>query len=222
VFLVTEFIESVNLHTALSMQQPTLSEIVALGKALASATSAIHALGFIHRDIKPKNILIPIAEAGLSFQDAQVVDLACCAALSEASPRNPSHTPPGRWSGTADYMPPEQILGRCQSAASDVFGIAATLFECIYSRSIAWRSPRMIGCDVQTAIGTIYREIPVGRLTIDIEIPDSPKVGDKITSVLETALRADASKRQQSSLELLLALSDCTVAESPCVSEPES
>lgn len=89
-----------------------LSEVLYLGLHLCSAVHYLHGHGLLHLDLKPSNI---IAEGGV----AKVLDLSIA-------------RPPGRGHagvGTRVYMAPEQARGGLLSAATDVWGIGAVLFE---------------------------------------------------------------------------------------------
>jgi predicted Ser/Thr protein kinase len=90
-------------------------QVAELASALASALAAVHAAGVVHRDVTPANVLIGrsgpmLIDFGLSHQqdDARV-------------------TRTGLVSGTAGYVAPEVIDGGEPTAASDDWGLAATL-----------------------------------------------------------------------------------------------
>lgn len=89
-------------------------EIAHLGLQLCSALACLHGEGIVHRDIKPSNI---IGEAGR----ARLIDLGLAAPFGDAKPGL------GTWS----YMAPEQTTGVNLGPATDVWGLGATLFECI-------------------------------------------------------------------------------------------
>ncbi len=89
-----------------------LSDVLYLGLHLCSALHYLHGHGLLHLDVKPSNI---ISESGV----AKVLDLSIA-------------RPPGRGHagvGTRVYMAPEQARGGLLSAATDVWGIGAVLFE---------------------------------------------------------------------------------------------
>jgi serine/threonine protein kinase len=90
----------------------SVPELAQLGLHLCSAIGYLHGHGVLHLDLKPSNV---IAECGR----AKLID------LSVARPPGPAH--PGI--GTHWYMSPEQARGGELSAAADVWGIGAVLFE---------------------------------------------------------------------------------------------
>ena len=83
-----------------------------LGLHLGSAVRYLHGQGFLHLDLKPSNV---IAEAGR----AKLID------LSLARPPGDAHAGDGTW----QYLSPEQARGGNLTAAADVWGIGAVLFE---------------------------------------------------------------------------------------------
>jgi serine/threonine protein kinase len=90
----------------------TVEDLAHLGRHLCSAVHYLHGEGVLHLDIRPANVM---AEGGI----VKLID------LSLAGPPGPGR----RGRGTRDYMAPEQALGDELSAATDVWGIGATMYE---------------------------------------------------------------------------------------------
>ncbi len=90
-----------------------LDDIAFLGLHLCSAVHYLHRHGFLHLDLKPSNI---VSERQL----AKVLD------LSLARPPGKSRK---KGVGTRQYMAPEQARGGLLTAATDIWGIGAVLFE---------------------------------------------------------------------------------------------
>jgi eukaryotic-like serine/threonine-protein kinase len=117
-YLVMELIEGPTLRSVVADRgalPPT--DVCALGIQLARALEAAHARGILHRDVKPGNVLR--GPGGLwklaDFGVAHVPD-------SEA-------TICGQFLGTPAYAAPEALTLGQFSPASDVYGLAATLYE---------------------------------------------------------------------------------------------
>ena len=87
---------------------------------VGGALGAIHAVGLVHRDIKPGNILLDEADV------AHVIDFGL-AKDSQAS----ALTRPGQAVGSLDYMAPEQIRGEDVSAATDIYALGCMIHECL-------------------------------------------------------------------------------------------
>ncbi len=92
---------------------------------VADALFHAHRRGLLHRDVKPGNVLVhPDGELALA-------DFGLSKVVGEQS-RSLSRA--GGFMGTLQYAAPEQALGRDPSPASDLYGLGATLFECITGR----------------------------------------------------------------------------------------
>ncbi|MCA9712741.1 MAG: serine/threonine protein kinase, partial [Myxococcales bacterium] len=125
-FLVMELVEGHPLGEWLAQQRRHWTAVVDVFIAVGEGLSAIHAAGLVHRDVKPRNIVI--TDDGR----AKLVDLgiATAAQLDDPSmerPTSPGDVPMGTWG----YMAPEQWAGRA-SAHSDQFGFCVTLYEALH------------------------------------------------------------------------------------------
>jgi len=97
----------------------TLDVLEQAGRALQAA----HARGFVHRDVKPGNILL--AEDGT----VRLTDFGIAKAASAAPV-----TASGMVMGTAHYIAPEQAKGLEARPASDVYSLAVVGYECLAGR----------------------------------------------------------------------------------------
>jgi len=118
-WLIMQFIPSITLAAVLEEAGPLEpGEAAQVGAEVASALTAAHAVGIVHRDVKPRNILI--AEDG----KALISDFGIAHALGDAT-----LTTRGMIHGTPAYLAPEVARGGEADFASDVFSLGATLYS---------------------------------------------------------------------------------------------
>ncbi len=92
------------------------------------ALSAIHDLGFIHRDIKPDNLLVIEQEGGRLW--TKLLDFGIARSM-DMGPDGERLTSAGSVMGTPEYVSPEQIRGRDVDGRADLYAVGVMLFEMI-------------------------------------------------------------------------------------------
>ncbi|MFC7593340.1 protein kinase [Nonomuraea antimicrobica] len=114
--IVMELVNGVSLRALLrenGTTEPEAALVVLKGSLLGLAKA--HALGLVHRDYKPENVLV--RDDGVS----KLVDFGI--AVRQGTAAHPEGTPP--------YMAPELWEGRPASPATDVYAATAVFFECL-------------------------------------------------------------------------------------------
>jgi serine/threonine protein kinase len=122
-YIVMDFVEGRSLQTIITEDGPLGSErVAAIGMGIARALAAAHALGIVHRDVKPANVLI----------DAQgVPHLTDFGLARELFDADPGVTEPGMLVGTAYYVAPEQARYGAASPAADLYALGAVLYHAL-------------------------------------------------------------------------------------------
>ncbi len=133
--LLLEYVEGGNLlqwlDTARGGGPLEVTEAVAIAADLAKALAAAHAIGILHRDVKPQNILMRPLEGG-AFQ-LKLCDFGLAVQRVEEMTRQGTATAA---MGTPGYAAPEQFAlpSREQDARVDVFGLGMTLYRLVAGR----------------------------------------------------------------------------------------
>ncbi|HEX8078735.1 MAG TPA: serine/threonine-protein kinase [Jatrophihabitans sp.] len=116
--LIMQYLPSTSLQTIVNDRGPVPpTEAARIGAEVASALAAAHAVGIVHRDVKPGNVLI--TEDG----SAKITDFGISHALGDTT-----LTSTGMVTGTPAYLAPEVARGAESGFASDVFSLGATLY----------------------------------------------------------------------------------------------
>jgi eukaryotic-like serine/threonine-protein kinase len=117
--IVMELVDGISLHELIIRQGPTQPEsALAVLKGSLLGLASAHALGVVHRDYKPENVLVDVE--GVS----KLTDFGLAT-------RTGRRVRPG---GTPLYMAPEQWAGLPASPASDIYAATAVFFECLTGR----------------------------------------------------------------------------------------
>ncbi|GAA5067638.1 hypothetical protein GCM10023318_57020 [Nocardia callitridis] len=121
-WLVMEHLPSRNVARALALVErlPEI-EVAQIGAQVADALATAHAVGIVHRDIKPGNILV--ADRGDIVGMAKLSDFGISRGAGDLTDE-----PDGVITGTPAYLPPEVARGMKPTEASDVFSFGATLY----------------------------------------------------------------------------------------------
>jgi serine/threonine protein kinase len=142
-----------------------VEQLIPLGIQIARALAAAHAAGVVHRDVKPSNIL------GAGNGTWKLAD------FGVAHVPDSSVTMTGQFVGSPAYAAPEALVKGVTGAASDVYGLGATLYECA-----AGKWPRL------EAKGALLAPVPpLAQL--------APHVPPHVCAAIDRAVAFDHDKR---------------------------
>jgi serine/threonine protein kinase len=157
-----------SLHREEPMQ---LRDVVAIGIKLAGALETVHRFGVLHCDVRPRNVfLTEWGEPVLAGFDEAV-------AIASAADRSPLHhlTP---------HTAPELLEGGEPGTATDVYGLASTLYELVAGRA-AFRA----------YVGESPASVIVRVLTSPVLPIVSPGVPLEMSDLLTWSLASDPAQR---------------------------
>jgi serine/threonine protein kinase len=182
-YLVMPLINGTDLHGLLARDgalspQRAVSVIV----QLAAALDAAHAVGLVHRDVKPSNALV----TGDDFVYLIDFGIAHDAAATKL-------TSTGMVVGTWAYMAPERFTTGTADGRADVYALACVLYECLTG--------------VQPYPGSSMEQQVAGHLTLDPPRPSSvnPAVPAEFDEVIATGMAKKPDQRYQSARDLATA-----------------
>jgi serine/threonine protein kinase len=198
-FLVMEYINGPTLKQLIgqSRQLPSL-QAIDIAAQVCDVLEVAHARGFIHRDIKPQNIMLAwgggAANGELSGERplVKLTDFGIVRVLEEGGLTNS-----GIVLGTADYLSPEQARGETLTASSDLYSLGVVMFEMLAGR------PPFIG---PTAVSIAMQHASANPPTLRQFNPTVPLAVEKI--IMKT-LEKEPVDRFQSAAEMQLALRLC-------------
>ncbi len=119
-FIATEFVDGVSLRQRLMRNEIPLRDVVSIGVQVASALAAAEAVGLVHRDIKPDNIMV--RNDGF----VKLLDFG----LARMSNRKRKTSQTGTIRGTIAYMSPEQFRSAASvDSRADIWSLGVVLYE---------------------------------------------------------------------------------------------
>lgn len=179
-----EYVGGGNLETILSTEGVLGAERVrTFLSQISSGLHAIHELGIIHRELKPRNILIT------NSGDAKITDFGVARVESH---RN--LTMHGGLVGTMDYLSPEYISEGRLTKSLDIYSLGVIGYQMLTGK-IPFQSE-----DMMTMLTSRLSEDPEEPCNI---VADCPK---ELSDIIMRALARDTNDRFSSALEMHLAL----------------
>lgn len=152
---------------------------VAVIEQVAAALDSAHQVGLVHRDIKPKNILVANAR-----DFVYLIDFGIARAVADTALTQTGHT-----MGTVAYMAPERFRGTTDHRA-DVYSLACVLHECLTGR-------RPYGGDsLEEQLHAHLNTPPPRPSTTSAGVPPA------LDAVVARGMAKDPEHRYQSAMEL--------------------
>ena len=123
-YIVMQLLEGEPLNQVIRREgQMGLERVVGIVAQVASALDYAHAQGFVHRDVKPSNIIVG-RDGHATLTDFGIAKAADGTKLTRT----------GTVMGTPEYMSPEQAKGEAVGSATDVYSLGIVVYEMLAGR----------------------------------------------------------------------------------------
>jgi tetratricopeptide (TPR) repeat protein len=165
------------------MEQLTIGKAISIGKQICEGLAEAHRLGVIHRDLKPRNIMID------REGNARIMDFGIARSMGTKG-----ITDAGVMIGTPEYMSPEQVEGKDIDRRTDIYSLGVILYEML------------------TGVVPFEGDTPLNiAMKLKTEIPQEPRklnaqIPEELNSVILRCMEKDREKRYESVEELFAEL----------------
>jgi serine/threonine protein kinase len=182
-FIEMELVEGVGLNYLIETRSERLNgNRVHYLVQIASAVEYMHKLGFLHRDICPRNVMVTAEEM------VKVIDFGL------TIPNTADFCRPGNRTGTSNYLAPEVIRRVTTDQRVDLFALGVTAYE-LFTFGLPWEKAESL----QTLLS--HMNSP-GRDPRDL-VPD---LDEKVVKLLQKSIERDPARRFQTATEFREAL----------------
>lgn len=184
--VVMQYVPGKSLRELLDRRQRLGPELtIHIGASISAGLDAAHRAGYVHRDVKPGNILLTPDGRCL------LTDFGIAKALVATGD---DLTNDNIMMGTAKYLSPELVRGKPLDGRADLYGLGLVLYECL-----AGRVPFIGETDADTALARLQREpTDLGRLR--------PSLSPQLIKVIHKLLARNPEHRFATGAETRAAL----------------
>ncbi len=191
VYLVLEYVEGHSLRDEVARGPLQVERALHIGRQIAAALAAAHALNIVHRDLKPENVML--VQKGADPDFVKVLDFGIAKVpIGEigGDGANPI-TKAGMVYGTPEYMAPEQALGQNVDGRADVYAFGVMVFEMLAGvRPYTAKSQvALIGQMLSQPLPTFAQRAP------GVNVPKT------VEAFVQRLLAREADERCQSAIE---------------------
>lgn len=202
-YFVMEFVDGRTVYDDI-VKHKRYTEKDAIDIAIQTTEALLHAheRGLIHRDVKPKNVMI--TKEGV----AKLADMGLARAVSD---KEAAEAEAGKAFGTPYYISPEQIRGEVKiGPPADIYSLGATLYHMVTGN---------VPFDGSNPSAVMHK-----HLKSELVPPDhvNPKLSAGIAEVIEMMMAKDPKKRYQNCKDLLVDLRALRKGESPPIAHKDT
>ena len=194
--IVMEYVDGITLREQISKGRMKLSEALDIAIQIASALSAAHTAGIVHRDIKLDNIMlrrdgyVKILDFGL----AKLTEKSSFGGHEVETQMLSVKTSPGLVMGTVAYMSPEQARGLPVDARTDIWSFGVVIYEMVTGQK------PFRGATATDVIVSIASQEPQPLTSFSSDVPA------RLDQIVSKALAKDRAERYQTTDDLLVDL----------------
>ncbi|MDP1570588.1 MAG: serine/threonine-protein kinase [Vicinamibacterales bacterium] len=163
-YLVMEFVAGEAIDAYCDRRQLTIPDRLRLFVDVLDAVAYAHRQLIVHRDIKPRNILV--TEAG----EVKLVDFGIAKPLMAATYADTEATRTGVHLMTPEYASPEQVTGGRITTATDIYGLGLLLYELLCGRR-AQRLEKRVPGEIERVV--VRDEAPRPSLAVETSLSGS-------------------------------------------------
>jgi len=188
-FISMQFIDGQDLKQFIIQSSKLIEEkAIVITKQICEALQAAHDVGVIHRDLKPRNIMLD------KVGKAYVMDFGIARSIDAKEV-----TKPGLVIGTPHYMSPEQAAGKKADQRSDIYSLGAIMYEMLTGK------PPFTS---DTIAGLLHKQInkppaPPSRI--------SPQISMGIQDIIMKCLQKEPEERFESADDILKTINKVTL-----------
>ena len=197
-YFVMEFVDGRTVYDDISAKGAySEEEALHIATQVAKALSHAHQAGFIHRDVKPKNIMIT------ADGTVKLADMGLARAVSD---REAAEAEAGKAYGTPYYISPEQIRGEIEiDFRADIYALGATMYHMVTGK-VPFEGPNP---------SAVMRK----HLSEDLVPPDhvNTQLTSGISEIIEVCMAKSAKKRYSTTEDLLEDLRAVAKGEPPTI-----
>jgi serine/threonine-protein kinase len=189
-FLTMELVEGQTLSEVIPPSGLELDRLLSIAVQVAQALAAAHARGILHRDIKPKNLMVD-SEGRVKVLDFGIAKIFLTENdETQVAGLNTGLTGEGQILGTVAYMSPEQLRNQPLDPRSDIFSFGVVLYE-----MATGRQPFVASTPVDQIVAILERRLPLPT-TLRAGLPQ------RLDEIVTRCLEREPWRRYQSAWEL--------------------